>query len=136
MQFSSFSRHTPTKGYGVQNNVTTKSILQIYFNSIFYIPLLPVFLIPQTEWPIVGKNNIQQFTRFVLRTPVVIAHSTIVNSQKEFLSDFEFAVYFFSVKNISSVIYNKKNMVICCKSLKKIIVLLALHHIVRPIVTT
>ena len=91
---------------------------------------------PQAEWPIAEETNIQQFTQFVLHAPVVIVHSTIVNSQKEFLSDFEFAVYFFSVKNISSVIYNKKNMVICCKSLKKIIVLLALHHIVRPIVTT
>ena len=91
---------------------------------------------PQAELPIVGKNNIQQFTQFVLHTPVVIAHSTIVNSQKEFLSDFEFAVYFFSVKNSSSVIYNKKNMVIYCKSLKKIIVLLTSHQIVRPIVTT
>ena len=91
---------------------------------------------PQVELAIVGKTNIRQFTRFVLRTPVVIAHSTIVNSQKEFLSDFEFAVYFFSVKNISSVIYNKKNMVIYCKSLKKIIVLLASHQVVRTMTTT
>lgn len=50
---------------------------------------------PQAEWPIAGETNIQQFTRFVLHAPVVIVHSTIVNSQKEFLSDFEFAVYFF-----------------------------------------
>ena len=91
---------------------------------------------PQAEWPIAGETNIQQFTRFVLHAPVVIVHSTIVNSQKEFLSDFEFAVYFFCVKNISSVIYNKKNMVIYCKSLKKIIVLLTSDQIIRPIVTT
>ena len=136
MEFISFSRHTPTKSYGVQNNVTTKRILLIYFNSVFYIRLLPVFLIPQTGWPIVGKNNIRQFARFVLRSPVVIAHSTIANSQKEFLSDFELAVYFFKVKKVSSAIYNKKNMVIYCKSLKKIIVLLTSDQIVRPIVTT
>ena len=54
---------------------------------------------PQAEWPIAEEINIQQFTLFVLRTPVVIAHSTIVNSQKEFLSDFEFAVYFFWYKS-------------------------------------
>ena len=91
---------------------------------------------PQAELAIVGKTNIRQFTRFGLHAPAVIVHSTIVNSQKKFLSDFEFAVYFFSVKTISSVIYNKKNMVIYCKSLKKIIVLLTSHQIVRPIVTT
>ena len=91
---------------------------------------------PQAELPIVGKNNIQQFTRFVLRTPVVIAHSTIVNSQKEFLSDFELAVYFWGIKVVYSAIYNKKNMVIYCKSLKKNIVLLASHQVVRTMTTT
>ena len=72
---------------------------------------------PQAELPIVGKNNIQQFTRFVLRTPVVIAHSTIVNSQKEFLSDFEFAVYFWGIKVVYSAIYSKKK----CSNLFQVI---------------
>ena len=71
----------------------------------------------QAELAIVGKTNIRQFTRFVLRTPVVIAHSTIVNSQKEFLSDFEFAVYFFCIKVVYSAIYNKKK----CSNLLQVI---------------
>ena len=91
---------------------------------------------PQAELPIVGKTNIRQFTRFGLHAPVVIAHSTIVNSQKKFLSDFAVTVYFLGVENVSSVIYNKKNMVICCKSLKKIIVLLTSHQVVRTMTTT
>ena len=43
---------------------------------------------------------------------------------------------FFGIKVVYSAIYNKKNMVIYCKSLKKIIVLLASHQVVRPIVNT
>ena len=43
---------------------------------------------------------------------------------------------FFGIKVVYSAIYNKKNMVIYCKSLKKIIVLLASHQVVRTMTTT
>lgn len=91
---------------------------------------------PQAELPIVGKTNIRQFTRFGLHAPAVIVHSSFVGSLKSSCLILGLLFIFFGIKVVYSAIYNKKNMVIYCKSLKKIIVLLASHQVVRTMTTT